>query len=324
VGATVNVTFKAYPWAPHGGDLNAINPILGKVVACLCDQKVVIPPDASTKQWYETGLTAMLRAIDTVRATLDPSYNTPDHKIGLLGEPILVMAGRLKLETTAETDPKKIAQGPSPLEATPAIPLISVRIGDITRPDDGVLGFFTPTNGFSTPADQQIISHFAPVSQDAAKHAILNGLTAEIAYTDKNGLAVTHPFVKNQPNVMPIAADTPQDVIMLTDIRGDIYATCGVLPRKSITIPKEFLDASLANMEPVFRVRHVFSLGGTQDVKPLFPPPQVQGYDARFAYGSDGTSDAAMPPSSPTGDLPPTRVTLNQGWVKLHKRTKAE
>jgi hypothetical protein len=322
-GATLQVKFATYPWiaAPGGDPLNAIaNPILREVVAGIAVQSAVIPAAASASTWFESGLTAMLRSIDTVRATLDPSHSTPDHKVSLIGEPILVMVGRVKFETTAETDRKKIAQGPAPLATPPAIPKIQVRIGDITRPDDGVLGFFQPND---SPAN----SRFAPVSKDAAEHAIINGLTAGLPFNLPNGLAVNHPFVKNQVNAITVTADTPQDVILLTDIRGDLYATCGVLPRKSITVPKDFLDAAIKNMEPVFGVGPIFTVGATQDVKPLFPPPQVTGYDASYVYAAapgapDAFPETPLPPSAPIGDLAPDRVTLNEGWVRLELHKK--
>jgi hypothetical protein len=135
---------------------------------------------------------------------------------------------------------------------------------------------------------------------------------------------VTHQFVKNQVNVIRLKADEPQNVIMLTDIRGSIYATCGVLPRKAITMPKDFLDASLRNTEPVFPVGPIFSVGAATNLMPLFPPPQVQGYFASFVSDPPGAPnqfpDIPLPPSSPIGDLPAGRVTLNEGWLKVHLR----
>lgn len=307
------VQFTPYPWVtpPAADPLSAIaNPILRQVVAGITAQPRVNVPGALI---HESALTSMLRAIDTVRATLDPSYRTPDHKVSLMGEPILVMVARAQWQTTAESDPAKAAQG-APLAQPPSTPTIPLRIGDILRPDDGVLGCFLPND---SPAN----SRFSPVSKSAADNAILNGLTAGLPFNNQNGLPVTHPFVLHRQNVTGISADTPQDLILLTDIRGDIYATCGVLPRKSITVPKDFLDAALRNMEPVFGVGPVLTFAAQAGVTPLFPPPQVQGYDA--SYLTDAADPGApMPPSPPLGDLPPQRVSLKEGWVRLEMRKK--
>jgi hypothetical protein len=316
------VRFTPFPWfvaslPPGANVLSSINPTLSQLISGIVAQHNDVPAGMdSANHWHDTALTALLRVIDTVRATLDPSYSTPDRKVSLLGEPILVMVASLKLETTAVTDRKQLALNPATLAQPPACPSISVRIGDITRPNDGVLGIFQPG---ATP-DQ---SKFAPVSIEAAQHAILNGLTEGIVYNSQLGEPVTHPFVLNQVNRIAIQADTPQNVILLTDIRGDIYASSGVLPRKSITVPKDFLDAALTNMEPVFAVGPVFTVtSSTGTVLPLFPPPQVQGYDASFAPdGGDPAQELPMPPATPLGDLPLTRVKLDEGWMRLKKRT---
>jgi hypothetical protein len=306
--AKPEVQFTPYPWV-QGDPLATMNPILLQVVQGLTAQPRVDVPGAAI---HESALTSMLRAIDTVRATLDPSYQTPDHKVSIMGEPILVMVARVEWQTNGESDPNKAPYGAA-LAKPPATPSISVRIGDITRPDDGVLGCFLP-NGSA------VNSRFAPVSQDAADHAILNGLTAGIPFNDANGLPVTHPFVLHQQNVVKVPADTPQDVILLSDIRGDLYATCGVLPRKSITVPKEFLDAALQNMEPVFGVGPVLTAAaGAGGIRPLFPPPQVQGYDV--SYLTDASDPGSlMPPAPPIGELAPARVALKEGWVRLQAR----
>ncbi len=319
-GAVVH--FTAYPWfvasLPAGADpLGSINPTLAQLIAGIVAQPNSSPAgmDASN-QWHDTALTALLRVIDTVRATLDPGKNTPNRNVSLLGEPILVMVAAVELETTAVTDRKQLALDPPPLAQPPSGVSIPVRIGDITRPNDGVFGIFQPG---ATPAQ----SRFAPVSIEAAEHAILNGLTEGIVYNSQQGEPVTHPFILNQVNRITVQADTPQNAILLTDIRGDIYATCGVLPRKSITLPKDSFDAALQDMEPVFAVGPVFTVtSATGTVLPLFPPPQVQGYDASYAPGAGNPAgELPMPAATPLGDLPPTRVQLDEGWVRLIKRT---
>jgi hypothetical protein len=100
-----------------------------------------------------------------------------------------------------------------------------------------------------------------------------------------------------------------------------------VLPRKKITVPKDFIEASLRNMEPVVPVGPVLSFTASGAVRPLFPPPQVAGYDADFLYpdqhaNKTGFAAAKLPTSIPVGDLPPGRVTLNEGWVRLEQRDK--
>jgi hypothetical protein len=334
---TLNVKFEAYPWvlqrlSSTSHPLDAIeNDTLRQVVHGITLQSVNIPANASKAQWYETGLTAMLRVIDTVRGTLDPSLKTPDRKLALLGEPILVMAARVSVEMAAPmTKADVLAGGPDLLPQAPALPPIQVRIGDITRPDDGVFGiFFGKPFDPKRPDDDPKSFYFAPVSESAAKQAVFNGWAADVPPMP-NGLAVQHRFVVARKNVITVTPNdhgTPQDLVLLTDIRGALYATSGVLPRKKITVPKDFIEASLRNMEPVVPVGPVLSFTASGAVRPLFPPPQVAGYDADFLYpdqhaNKTGFAAAKLPTSIPVGDLPPGRVTLNEGWVRLEQRDK--
>jgi hypothetical protein len=283
-------------------------------------QNSVVPANAKATDWFETGLTAMLRVVDTVRGTLDPSMNSPDRKLALLGEPILVMVARVSVEAAAPT-PKldELATAPNLLVQPPAMPSIQVRIGDITRPDDGVFGIF------SYLAGKPVGSTFAPVSQGAADHAVFNGWAAGLP-AKPDGLAVQHPFVKSKTIAIVPNSSGPTDLVLLTDIRGALYATCGVLPRKKITIPKQFIDSALRNMEPVFRTGPVLSFKTGATLRPLLPPPQISGYKAEFLYpdphAKAGVLGATLPPSVPLADLPPGRVSLTEGWIMLEQRKK--
>jgi hypothetical protein len=323
---TLNVKFEVDPWVaadrgmgPGSDPLTAIdNPTLRAVVAGILAQKVDVPAKQDASLWFESGLTALLRVVDTVRGTIDPSFNSADRKLQLLGEPILVLGGRVQFETTAPAVASTLRQDPPPLATPPALPVIPVRIGDITRPDDGVLGCFIPG---ATAAD----SRFAPVSKDCADHAVLSSLTVEAATQNfPNGQAVTHPFIKDQTNEFQVPGNGRQDLIILADIRGALYATCGVLPRKKIVIPKEFVDAGLQNLEPSFAVGPILAVQQDGGMQPYLPPPKVDGYNDEFIYrqaGAAGAADTypsqAMLPLPQTASLPPVRAMLQEGWVRL-------
>lgn len=329
---SLQTKFELHPWyaaernlAP-GSDLAGIdNPALKALVESLTVQGIVIPVNAKKDDWYETGMSAMLRSIDTVRATLDPSKVTDDKRIKLLGEPILVLAARLSYQATASTNPTEIAHDPPLLDPPPAMPALTVRIGDSTRPDDGVLGCFidakTP-QGNSIPVD----GRFAPVNKEAAAKAILNGLSMGIAFLVGPGLAVTHPFVVDQESIFKVEANTDKDLVILADPRGGLYATCGALPRKKITMPKEFLQASINHLEPTFRVGPIFTTKVMGQVKALAPPPEIEGLDVEYVYREPGENAGAetfpetpVPPLPPVGELPNGRAVLSEGWMRVFK-----
>lgn len=323
---TLQVEFKVHPWVAAAlnlgqgsNPLDAIaNPLLRSFIESLCAQSLVVPANQLQDQFFETGLTAMLRVIDTVRGTLDPSVKTQDRKVRLIGEPIAVLAARLNFEGSASS-PAELTQNPVLLTAPPALPTISVRIGDVTRPDDGVLGCFIAG---PTPAE----GRFAPVSTEAAAKAIFNGLINGVAYDLQTGLEVAHDFILDQEARFQITANQPRDIVILADIRGGLYATCGVLPRKKISLPKEFLDTALRNMEPTFRVGPIMTFRRNSSIRPVLPPPEIEGLVAEFVHrepdengGPDTYPETGVPPVPPVGELPTGRVTLDEGWVRMFK-----
>ena len=226
-GASLQVGFALHPWVatelnlPPGADpLDAVeNQPLRSLLASLVAQGMEMPANSVTDAWFETGLSAMLRSIDTVRATLDPTQKTDDKRIKLLGEPILVLAARLTYEGTSSTNPSQLAQDPPLLTGSPALPTLHVRIGDSTRPDDGTLGCFKVG---ATPA----AGRFAPVTKEAAQKAILNGLAMGVPFFAHSGLEVQHPFVKDQECLFQVPPNQATDVVILADPRG------GLTPRR--------------------------------------------------------------------------------------------
>jgi hypothetical protein len=137
---------------------------------------------------------------------------------------------------------------------------------------------------------------------------------------------VKHQFVKDQESLFQVEANQNTDIVILADPRGGLYATCGALPRKKITMPKEFIQASLAHLEPTFRVGPVFTTKAMGALKALAPPPQIDGFEAEFVYRSAGSGgdpdtfpEAAVPPVPPVGELPRDRAVLSDGWMRVFK-----
>ena len=326
-GQTLQVSFELHPWVakekqiPEGGNpLAAIeNTTLRSLVESLLDQQTVIPQNALPDSFSETGLTAMMRVIDTIRGTLDPSVKTADRRVRMLGEPIAIWRARLRFECSSAR-PFDLTQGSPLLSVPPEIPKIPVRIGDITRPDDGVLGVFIPG---ATPAQ----GRFAPVSVEARTEAILDGFRQETPWDFNQPYQVEHEFISQQESKFQIVHDQPMDVIILSDLRGSLYATFGVSPRKKIKIPKEFLTAALANMEPTFRTGPIMTVVRNDSLRPLLSPPDIEGHVAEYVYSREEAEGAEasfaetpLPPAPPIAELPPGRAMLHEGWIRVFRR----
>jgi hypothetical protein len=310
---TLSVSLRLLPWVEAAltdasDPTNAItNPTLRRFVQSLLTQSTNVP--ANAPGWHETGFTAMMRVFDTVRSTLDPTFNTADTRVRLLGEPILVMNARLSFEASNQ-DARALKNTPQPIAEPPSLPVLHVRLGDVTRPDDGVLGCFLVKG---SPSEDR----FAPVSLEAAEKAVLNQMVFGAFQKIEK---VTHTFVADQVSEFDLQANTNLDTVILADARGSLYATCGLLPRKTIVVPKDFIDRSLKKMEPTFQVGPLLGFERQGALVPVIPAPTIEGMDAEFVHDDDETyPEMPLPSTPPIAELPAKRVRLTEGWIRMFK-----
>ena len=321
-GATaLDAWFEVHPWTadamglgPEDDPLDAVlNPQLRAFVAGVAAQGgVEVPPDQPDSVLFETGQTALMRILDTLRASVAPQEKLTSENVRLVGDAIAILSARVWLEATEETAPQVLLGTPPQIPEPPEVPTVRVQIGDQNRPDDGVLGVFLPDPDPSA-------SRFAPVDTEAAEAAILNELPA-------GGIShrpAEHPFVHGLESAFPIHLGEPMDLTVLVEAGAGLYAMSGALPRKKITVPREFL-AGVERLEPTFRVGPLLSTPTLGSLRPLLPAPQVEGREVRWlryepgTEAEEGTWEASpVPPLPPLGVVPGTRIRVSEGWMRL-------
>lgn len=309
---SLTVTFTLLPWVtatlPDGAPAtDAIaNPTLRRLVQALVVQSLDVP--GPTPGWHETGFTAMLRVFDTVRSTLEPGVKHADGRVRLLGEPVVVLRARVSFEAS-EATVAELRAGPPTIADASTLPVLRVRIGDVTRPDDGVLGCFVTG---ATPADDR----FAPPSPQAVQEAVLNQMVTSAGVQKTR--EITHPFIAGQVSEFDVPANVPLGLTVLADARGGIYATCGMLPRKSIVVPKDFIEPALERLRPTFRVGPILGFVRDETMVPVMPAPFIEGMRGAFVHDDDATyPEVPIPPVLGVGELPPSRVRLTEGWARM-------
>src|SRR5262249_18611842 len=132
---------------------------------------------------------------------------------------------------------------------------VAAKVGAVLQQDDGVLGCF-----IAATASDGTNAHFRPVDKAAVESAILNGL--EDATARIGNLVVAHTFVRDPAgadSTFTLTGQTPQELLLLLDVKGGVYLTSGVLPRKKLSMPREFLEPALEKLAPTFRVGPVLS-----------------------------------------------------------------
>lgn len=200
---------------------------------------------AGTAAPRESALSALLRAIDTTMWSVDALRGMgTEHIAGLVGRPIAVVRARLRLEIAGEYG---IAGGPA--AAALADRAFTVRLGEITRADDGLLAYFVDDD----------YEHVRVVDRVVAQLAVDSGrLRGQLARID-NAQAVPgtrpidHPYVIAEDELFV----RPGQTILLTLLMhpaGKAHITCGVLPRKAIQLARDWVAPGLAVIAPSARI----------------------------------------------------------------------
>jgi hypothetical protein len=203
----------------------------------------------------ESGLSAFLRAVDSTLWTVDTFASLgSEHIAGLVGRPLAVVRATLRLEIDDDLDELDL---PDPARRAAreqayrdlADRAFAVRIGELTRSDDGLLAFFVDDDYEHAHVVDKVVRDGALASGRWQGHFGRFGQTPVVPGEQ----AITHPYV--------VADDElrvhPGQVVRLTLLMhpaGKVHLTSGVLPRKSLQLARDWVRPGLSVLAPSARI----------------------------------------------------------------------
>jgi hypothetical protein len=193
----------------------------------------------------ESALSALLRAIDTTLWTVDTFRALgSEHIAGLVGRPIAVVRARLILSVEPDL-------GLDAAAATSALAdrAFTVRIGELTRADDGLLAYFADDDYEHIRLVDKIIAALALDSAPQQGQLATYGTNPALPASKP----IVHPYV--------IAADEltirPNQVVTLTLLMlpaGNVHLTSGIVPRKALQLARDWVAPGLSVLAPSARI----------------------------------------------------------------------
>ena len=271
----------------------------------------------------ESALSALLRAIDTTLWSIDSlaSLGT-EHVAGLVGRPVAVVRAQLRLELAPPddvdlSDPARAAEWAAAEQAL-ARYAFSVRIGEITRTDDGVLGFFVEDDYSRFRLVDKAIAGVAADSGRSRGQLGLYGQTSGMPAADP----LTHPYIAGTDDADTLALHLGQTVTLtlLMHPTGRANLTSGILPRRSIDLARNWVAPGLAAIAPSLRTGPVLvETDLDPDAQVRLPKVSVFGKDQNFLWrDTPGTwrTDAILA-ATQTALLPDTPAELREGWIRV-------
>lgn len=309
---------------PHHG-LSPAQAALGNFASSLvaADAAARKGAPASEGAQSESALSALLRAIDTTLWTVDTFASMGgEHVAGLVGRPIAVVRAQLRLELMPPTDvdlsdPRRAAEWEaSQVEARKhAFP---VRIGELTRSDDGVLGFFVDDDYSRFRLVDKAIAATAVAGGRSRGQLGLHGALAGMPIQS----AIDHPYIAGTDEADTLALHIGQTVTLTIFMHpaGRCSLTSGLLPRKTIALARDWVGPGLAAIAPSLRTGPVLvetDLDTEGQVR--LPKISVFGKDQNFLWRDTPATwrtDAILA-ATQTALLPDKPAELREGWIRV-------
>jgi hypothetical protein len=271
----------------------------------------------------ESALSALLRAIDTTLWTVDPLGSVGTGAVaGLVGRPIAVIRGALRLEVASDLDQLSYA---SPADQQPraqayldlAARAISARLGELTRTDDGLLGYAVDDNYLT----------LSPVAPEVLTQARASGpLAGQLSAYGRGSqdppeiIPITHPYLNGPPSVTVRPGQTVHLTLLLNP-GGKIHVTSGVVPRKALALAHDWFHDGLTALSPSFRFGPVLVDPTTvrmPKVTGLDPSQEFTRRDTPITWRNDPITAATQ-----TAFLPELPTTLQEGWIRVTQALSA-
>jgi hypothetical protein len=281
----------------------------GLVAADATDRKAT-PNRAET----ESALSAMLRAIDTTLWTVDPfgSLGT-EHIAGLVGRPIAVVNARLSLDIQSDVADRTYADDALRSGREAAFDELAqlafeVRLGEITRSDDGLLGYFVDDD----------YSRFHVVDEVIAARALPSGRGQGVLDPDDadptKPVPIENPYVDTS-GVLRIHPGQTIRLTLLMHPGGKVHLSSGVLPRSSRELARDWVAPGLAVLAPSVRCGPLLV---DADKTRL---PKVASFPAEQLWTHRDTptswKDDPILAATQSALLPDTAPEVQEGWIRI-------
>lgn len=271
----------------------------------------------------ESALSAFLRAIDTTLWTVDTFASLgSEHVAGLVGRPVAVVRAQLRLELKPPvdvdlSDPARAKEW-ADAEASAAKYAFPVRIGELTRSDDGVLGFFVDDDFSRFRLVDKVIAGSAP---DAGRSRGHLGLYAAVKGMPKE-VDLKHPYIAGTDDADTLMLHLGQTVTLtlLMHPAGRATLTSGVLPRMSLGLARDWVGKGLTAIAPSLRTGPVLVETDMDDEGQVrLPKVSVFGKNQNFLWRDTPATwrtDAILA-ATQTALLPDTPAELREGWIRV-------
>jgi hypothetical protein len=262
-----------------------------------------------------SALSAMLRAIDTTLWSVDTYAAIGSPSVaGLVGRPVAVVRATLRLDVPDDLDEVLVTAAGGAPERRSAFEALAaqrfpVRLGDLGRSDDAVLGFFVDDDYTRFHVVDKVVM---AVARDSGRHRGHLGLLGTVQAPAVDPL--DHPFIAPEDTLLV----APGQVLRLTVLMlpaGKLHLTSGITPRKTLALADDWTRRGLTRMVPSLRVGPVL----VDPAEIRMPKVASLGEDQSFIRRTGPLTwrDDPIIAATSSAMLPRTPHEVQEGWIHV-------
>ncbi len=293
--------------------LDAHTAILGRLAAGVVQADV----DGRASGAGASALSEMLRAIDTTLWTVDTYAGTGTAGVaGLVGRPIAVVRATLRLDLPDDVDEVLVTEPGGTLARAAAFAALAsqrfpVRLGELARSDDALLGFVVDDDYRHLHLVDKVV---AAQARESGRHRGFLGLLGADDPLGAEPVPLSHEYL--------VAEDTlwlrPGQTLRLTLLMlpaGRVHLTSGVLPRKHLALADEWVTPGLVRLMPSLRIGPVL----VDPAEVRLPLAHHLGPDQTFTRRTGPLTwrDDPIVAASQAALLPRLPHEVGEGWVRV-------
>ena len=262
-----------------------------------------------------SALTALLRAVDTTLWTVDTYAALGSPTVaGLVGRPIAVVRATLRLELAPDVDDVTVT-APGGAEARRAAfevlaaQRFPVRVGELGRADDSVLGFFVDDDYEHFHVVDKAV---AGAALDTGRHRGQLGLLGAVATPPVRPL--DHPYLTLEDTLLVRPGQTLRLTVLMLPA-GRVHLTSGITPRKHLALADDWVTPGLRVLSPSMRVGPVL----VDPAEIRLPKVAAFGQDQVFTRRTGPLTwrDDPIIAASSSALLPPMPHESQEGWIRV-------
>lgn len=263
----------------------------------------------------ESALSAFLRAVDTTLWTVDPIAGAGTSAVGgIVGRPVAVVAATLLLDVADDlADLTLDAAGRAAREAAyrDLVRLeFSVRLGELTRSDDGLLGYYVDGDYTQLHLVDRAVADLARESGRGRGHLGTWGQTPAMPDPDQ----LSHPYLHADDEVR-LRPGVPRLLTLLMMPGAAVHVTSGIVPRQKIRLARAWFAPGLERLSPSVRVGPVLIDPGDVRLPLVSALGDKQTLTTR--EGPLGWRNDPILAATQSAILPDRASVLREGWIRV-------